>query len=124
MIDDDEDLLVIVKYSLEHLDGVTIVCVTSGKAGVQEASTFLPDLILLDIMMPDMDGLETLQQIRLIPQMIHTPVIILTAKILDSERSFYASLNGCNVISKPFDPQNLSTGIQIIWDRYQERGTS
>lgn len=118
VIDDDEDVLVIVKYSLEHLPGATILCVTSGKAGVQEARNFLPDIILLDVMMPEMDGLETLKQIRSISQIAHVPIIVLlTAKILERDLEYYYSLGICDVIKKPFDPLTLSARIQEIWRR-------
>lgn len=119
-VDDDADVLTIAKYCLENLSGVKVKCVGSGKEAIQEAISFHPDLILLDVMMPEMDGIETVKAIRLDPMIAQIPVIFFTAKTQKYDIDSYLKLGIIDVITKPFDPFTFSKSIQQIWDKYQQ----
>jgi CheY-like chemotaxis protein len=82
------------------------------------AHSFQPQLILLDVMMPTMDGPTTLQALKQDPQRTQIPVIFLTAKIMTEEISNLKAMGAIDVIGKPFDPMTLSTQIQTIWDQH------
>ncbi len=83
----------------------------SGKEGLARAGAKLPDAILLDVMMPDMDGPATLQQLRTNPATQSIPVIFLTAKVQSADRRRFANLGVQAIISKPFDPLRLAEQI-------------
>ncbi len=76
---------------------------------------FDPDLILLDVMMPGMDGVETFQKLRQISNLKNTPVIFMTAKAQPAEIDHYKSLGCAGVIAKPFDPITLPDEVRTIW---------
>lgn len=119
VVDDDEDVLTIAKYCLESLKGVNIKYLTSGEETLKEALTFRPDLILLDVMMPKMDGITTLKTMKMVPNLANIPVIFFTAKVQKEELAQYLKLGVIETIIKPFDPLTLSDTILKIWDRYQ-----
>ena len=120
VVDDDVDILKVAKFALKRLENVEIKFLNSGEEAIKEALTFQPDLIILDVMMPKMDGVSTLQALRLLPTMAHTPIIFFTAKVRKDELSNYRHLGVIDVIIKPFDPILLPTAIQTIWRYYQE----
>ena len=124
LVDDDEDVLTIAKYCLESLKGVDIKYLTSGEETLKEALSFQPDLILLDIMMPKMDGITTLKTMKLVPNLTNIPVVFFTAKVQKEELAQYQQLGAIETIIKPFDPLTLADNILKIWDRYQERKAS
>lgn len=117
IVDDDEDTLVIAKYALAPLKEVTCKTVTSGQAALQEAKSFLPDLIFLDVMMPEMDGVATFKAIRETKEIAHIPVVFFTAKVQKEEIDSYIKLGGVDVITKPFDPISLPNKVQEIWGK-------
>ncbi|GAB4188190.1 MAG: response regulator [Simkaniaceae bacterium] len=118
--DDDEDILTIIKLSLEDLDAEIKYCKT-GEEMLSEAMHFKPDLVVLDIMMPEMDGLEALKALRLIPSLEKVPVIFLTAKAQKKEVEEYKKMQGIiGIITKPFDPMQLKDEILNIWQQYQK----
>lgn len=120
VIDDDEDVLKIIEYCLSSISQFELKCVLSGEEGIQAALEMNPDLILLDVMMPKMDGTATLQAIRLIPKLQLTPVIFITAKAQKKEIEDYLKLGAADVIIKPFDPLMLSQTILQIWEKNQK----
>jgi CheY-like chemotaxis protein len=79
------------------------------------AATAAPDLLLLDVMMPGLDGPSTLAALRMIEATAATPVIFMTAKVQAGEIAYYRSLGALDVIPKPFDPMELSEQIRRIW---------
>ena len=79
------------------------------------AGEFSPDLILLDVMMPGMDGPSTLRSLRALPAVSGIPVVFLTAKVQPSEVAHLRSLGALDVIAKPFDPMKLSDQLRAIW---------
>lgn len=117
--DDDEDILTITQFSLEDIPEVEIKYCHSGQETIQEALTFQPDLILLDVMMPNMDGLATLAALKLLPSLSQIPVIFLTARARKEEVEDYKKRGAIDIILKPFDPLLLSETIRQIWETYQ-----
>ena len=116
-VEDDEDIQSVAKIALEIVGGFTLRSCSSGKEALeQETVTFAPDLMLLDVMMPEMDGPTTLARLRELPGLASTPVIFMTAKVQASEISHYKSLGAIGVIAKPFDPMQLATQIRQLWD--------
>lgn len=121
-VEDEVAIQEVVKLALEAVGGFSVEICSSGTAAVERAPFFSPDLILLDVMMPGMDGLSTLQTLRGLPQTSTTPVIFITAKAQSAERAHYLELGAVGVITKPFDPMRLSQNILDIWNRYHDQG--
>ena len=121
-VDDDPDILTIARYCLENSSDITVKYLNSGERAIQEALVFQPDLILLDVMMPNMDGISTLTAMRLLPSLAKIPVVFITAKVQKEELVNYSKLGILDVIIKPFDPLTLASTIQHIWIKYQETG--
>lgn len=121
IVDDDPDCLSITKYSLENMKGVAIKYVSSGKEALKEAILFLPDLILLDEMMPVMDGKSTLKALRLIPEVASIPVVFFTAKVQKEDVASFLQAGALSVIQKPFDPLTLSSTILAVWEKYTKK---
>ena len=111
IIDDEEGILEVARASLEALEGWRVLPARSGKEGLACAATECPDAILLDVMMPDLDGPTTLQQLRANPATRSIPVILLTAQVQVADRHRFASLDVQGVISKPFDPLRIAAQI-------------
>ncbi|PSR18598.1 two-component system response regulator [filamentous cyanobacterium CCP3] len=104
VIDDELDIREVVCLSLEEFGGWQTDSAGSGWAGVQKAVTTAWDAILLDISMPDMDGFAVFSQLQAQPQTQTIPVVLLTAKVLPSDRDRFAALGVAGVITKPFNP--------------------
>ena len=115
-IEDDPDILEISLMVLESIGGFTVEQCSSGKDSLTKAPQFLPDLILLDVMMPGMNGLETLKALRQLPETENTPIIFMTAKVQPGEVKKYLSQGAVAVITKPFDPITLSDQLVKVWN--------
>ncbi len=113
--EDEPDIRMVAQMALEAVGGFTVIACASGQEAVAAAPGAKADLLLLDVMMPGMDGPGTLQALRALPETAHTPVIFMTAKVQASEVAHYKSLGAVEVIPKPFDPMELSAQIQRIW---------
>jgi CheY-like chemotaxis protein len=113
LIEDEPDIREITCLSLESIAGWETASAASGKEGLEEAGRYHPDAILLDVMMPDMDGPTTLKELRSDPRTRDIPVILMTAKVLNSERSQLGQLGVQGFIAKPFDPLNLPREIAL-----------
>ena len=101
-----------------HLVGKgEVVLAASGAEGLERAASEQPDVILLDVMMPGMDGPTTLAELRAQPNTSNIPVIFITAKVEKHEVERYLALGAVGVISKPFDPLKLPREIQQILER-------
>jgi two-component system OmpR family response regulator len=114
-IDDEDDILQVAKLSLEMVGGLKVSLCRGSKQAVEEAVRLRPDLILLDVMMPERDGPATLEALRADPGSAGIPVIFMTAKVQPAEVAHYRSLGAVGVISKPFDPMTLSDQIKTLW---------
>ena len=114
--EDDADIRKIAVLAMEVLGGMTVETCESGVDVVEKALQFLPDLILLDVMMPNVDGPTALGQLRQVPELISIPVIFITAKVMKEEDAEFRELGAVDIIEKPFDPQNLTEQINKIWE--------
>lgn len=116
-VEDDTDIQVVAKLALESIGGFTLAVCSSGQEAIARAEGFNPDLILLDVMMPDMDGPTTLKALRGLPGLGERPVVFMTAKVQPQEVLHYRSLGALDVIAKPFDPMALAGQVREIWAR-------
>lgn len=110
-IDDEEDIQAVAKLGLELEAGWELLTASSGLEGLAVAETELPDAILLDVMMPDMDGLATLQKLQNNPKIKDIPTIFLTAKVQAADRRRFYAAGAKGVITKPFDSLTLASQI-------------
>jgi len=117
IIDDEEDLSFFVKANLELAGEYEVIVVTSGKAGIKAASQYKPDLILLDIMMPKIDGFEVLKKLKSSPTTFSIPVIMLTAKADEESRLRASKLYDEDYIIKPVQIDFLKTKIEEVLNR-------
>lgn len=114
MVDDDPSILMIAQISLEKVGQWTVQVVDSGRKALELLDFYKPDLILLDVMMPGMDGPTTFKKLQENQELMSTPVIFMTAKVQKNEVESYCNLGAAGVISKPFDPLTLPTEIRAI----------
>lgn len=114
IIDDEDDVRQVVRLSLGRVGGMEVADASSGEAGVALAATSSPDFILLDLMMPGMDGVETLGRLRDDARTASIPVIFLTAKALPSEIERLRKLGALDVVVKPFNPMTLADELRTI----------
>ena len=117
-IEDDPDIQKIVKISLEQVGKFKVIICSSGHEALNMAPNLNPDLLLLDVMLPGMDGISLLKCLRQIPQFANIPVIFMTAKSQVHEVNGYMNLGIADVIIKPFDPMILPQSIKNIWERH------
>lgn len=118
-VEDDPDIQMVAQMALEVVGGLTLRTCSSGQEAVQAAASFNPDLILLDVMMPGMDGPATLAELRKLPATAATPVVFMTAKVQTAEVTHYKSLGAVGVIAKPFDPMELPQQVRQLWRESQ-----
>ena len=116
-VEDDKDIQMLARIALENVGGFELLICSSGAEAIDKAVEFTPDLLLLDVVMPEMDGPATLAELRKIPLLSKTPVIFMTAKIEAKEIAFLKSLNIADVIAKPFDPMALASTIRESWNQ-------
>ena len=114
VVDDDDGIREVIQICLESIAGWEVIPASSGREALIVAQNRKPDAILLDVMMPDMDGLKTFQQLQNLSQTELIPTILLTAKSKISEQRKLQLLGVAGVIVKPFEPYNLVTQIKNI----------
>ena len=119
-VEDEPDIQAVAKLALEMVGGFTLEVCSSGKEALEKAPGFTPQLLLLDVMMPGMDGPATLTALRAQPGTAATPAIFMTAKVQPGEVAQYREQGAVDVIPKPFDPMTLSSTIEEIWKRCHE----
>jgi CheY-like chemotaxis protein len=112
VVEDEADVRTVIELTLARDPELKVRTCSSGQAGLAEAASWSPDLILLDVMMPDMDGLTTLARLRENPVTAHIPVVFLTARARQAELAHFMSLGACGAIAKPFVPKELRTAIK------------
>jgi two-component system OmpR family response regulator len=117
LVDDEAEVRAIARMSLEVVGGLEVDECGSGSEALAAAPAFRPDLILLDVMMPNLDGVQTLAALRLLPSTAGIPVIFMTAKVQPAEVAAYESLGAIGVIPKPFSPMALPDEIRRLWKR-------
>ena len=114
-VEDEPDIQAVAKIALEAIGGFTLEVCACGADALARGAAFSPDLILMDVMMPGMDGPTTLQELRKIPSLQTTPAIFMTAKVHPSEIDELKQSGAVDVIPKPFDPLTLAEKINAIW---------
>ncbi len=118
-VDDDEDILSVVALALRSLGGLEVTVATGGAEALEVLKRQPIDLVLLDVMMPGMDGMETMRAMRDDPATAGIPVVLMTARVqlYDSARRAFPGVHA--VISKPFDPVALPARLATIWAQVQ-----
>ncbi len=117
-VDDEPDVLAVAQMALETVGGFAVDAVHSGVRAVEAAAATKPDAILLDVMMPQMDGPATLKALRDNPNLRDVPIIFMSARVRNSEIEEYLALGANGVVAKPFDPMMLSSQIKEIWEKF------
>ena len=115
-VEDDPDIRMILEFSLTTLGGFDVCLCPGGLSALTQAPLFKPDLVLLDIMMPDLTGPETLAALRLQPGMKGVPVVFMTAKAMPDEVEDLLQYGATGVIIKPFVPMTLTQNIRLYWE--------
>ncbi|TVQ38451.1 MAG: response regulator [Wenzhouxiangella sp.] len=118
-VEDDPDIQAVAVMALEAVAGLTVQACDSGAEALAVALEFAPDLIVLDVMMPGMDGPTTLARLRELPTLADTPVVFVTAKTEAAEVERFLGLGALAVITKPFDPMQLGAQLRSIWQHDQ-----
>lgn len=121
IVEDEPDIQMIARLALKNVGGFTVRVASSGADALTEAPGFAPDLILLDVMMPGMDGPTTLKALRTIPALAATPVVFMTAKVQPAEVAHYRSMGALQVIAKPFDPMTLAETVRQVWAEHHQK---
>ena len=114
IIDDEDDIREVAALSLEATSDWVIHTAASGKEGIAAASVKQPDAILMDVMMPGMDGPTTFRQMQENVRVSHIPVVLLTAKVQGVDQRRFAGLGVAGVLFKPFDPITLASQLSTL----------
>lgn len=117
VVEDDEDIQEIAKMALSVIGKFEVVICSSGQEALEQVKTFTPQLILLDVMMPVLDGIATLHKLREMPHVANVPVIFMTAKVQPHEIASYKNKGAIDVITKPFNPTMLPKNLVEIWEK-------
>lgn len=123
VIDDEKDLQELVRYNLEK-EGYDVIVAKDGASGLDVALRHKPDLIVLDLMMPGMDGLEVCRRLRGDDRGRHTPLLMLTAKATEADRVVGLEMGADDYVTKPFSPRELVARVKAILRRSGEKATS
>ncbi len=120
-VEDDPDIREVARLALEVVGGLTILACESGEDALARLPGFAPDLLLLDVMMPGMDGPTLLRRLRAIDSSCNVPAIFMTAKMQPDEITDLERIGAIGVIPKPFDPMRLTDNVRTIWIEHQVR---
>ena len=115
-VEDDPDIQMVARMALETVGGFTLEACLSGQEALDKAVGFQPDLLLLDVQMPGMDGVTTLQALRKLPGFADVPAIFMTAKVMPSDIQHYRECGALDVIPKPFNPMELAVQVRAVWE--------
>jgi two-component system OmpR family response regulator len=114
-VEDDEDIQRIVRMSLERVGKMTVAVVSDPTQAIETMCEFRPDLVMLDWMMPVMDGPTLFKQMKLRPETSALPVVFITAKAAQRDLDELKALGAAGTISKPFSPRDLPDQLRAIW---------
>lgn len=114
-VEDEADIRAIARVALQLVGGFTVKLCADGAEALRDAAGFAPDMILLDVMMPGMDGPTTLEALRAVPSLAGVPVAFMTAKVQPDEIAHLESLGAVGVIPKPFDAMKLAERVRALW---------
>ena len=116
---EDEPLIqAVAKLALEKVGGFDVLICSSGAEALEKVTGFAPDLVLLDVVMPGLDGPATFARLRANPATAAIPIIFLTANAQPAEVAQYKALGAMDVIAKPFNPMTLASQIRQVWDAH------
>lgn len=113
--EDEPDIQTVARLALEMVGGFTVKMCDNGQALLQAYADFVPDLIMLDVMMPGLDGPATLAALR--ERDVDIPVVFMTAKVQPQEIEAFKQMGALDVIAKPFDPMQLAQQVRAIWEK-------
>jgi two-component system phosphate regulon response regulator PhoB len=116
VIDDERDLIELVRYNLEK-EGYDVIAATDGQSGLEVATKHAPDLVVLDLMMPGIDGIQICQRLRADPRTARLPVIMLTAKATEADRIVGLEMGADDYITKPFSPREVVARVKAVLRR-------
>lgn len=116
-VDDDDDIRTVATFALEIVGGFEVIACGSGREALAAVATVAPQLLILDVMMPEMDGPSLLAELRQQPATRLTPAIFMTAKVQREEIERFMALGAIDVIAKPFDPMALPDSIRQSWQK-------
>jgi CheY-like chemotaxis protein len=114
LVDDEDDIREVAQMSLEMTAGWEVFTASSGAEGLRLAAAERPDAILLDVMMPGMDGPATARALKAAPETADIPVILLTAKVQAADRRRFDDLGVAGILAKPFDPMSLADEVRGV----------
>ena len=118
VIEDEEDIIELVKYNLEK-EGFAIYSADNGEDGLTKLRNLKPSLVILDLMLPGIDGLEVAKRIKKNDNLVHIPIIMLTAKTAESDIVAGLELGADDYITKPFSPKVLISRVKAVLRRYE-----
>ena len=116
-VEDDIDIQMLAQMSLK-MGGINATFCNSGEKALEKVQTFTPQLIVLDVCMPGMDGPTTLKELRKLPQTADVPAIFMTAQMQAADVKRYKEIGAVDVIAKPFDPMTLASKMKKIWEKH------
>ena len=116
IIDDEDDIRDVAQVALETVGGWRVSTASSGSDGLAQIQRELPDAVLLDVMMPDLDGIEVFKQLQQNPKTQHLPVLLMTAKTQTTDQQRFLKLGVTGIITKPFKAMLLAEQIAKILD--------
>lgn len=120
--DDDADICEVVQTTLCVISGLEVHIARSGEEAIDRAYECRPDLILMDVMMPGLDGPSTLRRMREHALLEQIPIVFLTAKVLPAEIARFRAIGAIGVLEKPFDPARLGSDLMALWDKAHSAG--
>ena len=115
-VEDERDIQIIAEMALSALGGFEVFLCASGREALEKVVGFNPQMILLDVMMPEMDGLVVFEKLKELDACRDTPIVFMTAKVQREEIKEYLQKGAAGIIQKPFDPIGLSEQVRKIWD--------
>jgi len=121
LVDDDNDIRRVAQLALERVGGHRVRLAESGQRAIELAHEQLPDVILLDVMMPHFDGPSVLLALRAEPAMRDVPVLFMTAKVQKQESERFLSLGAAGIVAKPFDPMLLAKSVEGLLAAWRMR---
>jgi CheY-like chemotaxis protein len=121
-VEDDLHMRTTAKLVLEVIGGFDVRDCSSGREALRAARDFAPDLILLDVMMPEIDGVDTLAMLRRLPHLAHTPALFVTGLTAPEDLLRYVEAGAFGVIPKPVVPLRLTSQLNTLWERHEAAG--
>ena len=118
LADDEPDILEISKIAIETIGGYEVAVSTSGKELLEQLIVFEPDLIVVDVLMPDLTGPQVLEELRRVPEYADTPVVYLTGVMQREGEDDLRATGVVDIILKPFDPMTLADRLEAIWKEF------